>query len=88
VVADNFDADIMSQNGKPSSHSLAVLFTQKEQDDMFPNQQETIKRIHKSELSKSVAFDLQIERFNGSPRGSQKTCTFTEGLAQKALVRQ
>ena len=59
MVADNFDADISSQNGKLSTHSLAPVLTQKEQDDMSPDQQETIKHIKKSEMSKSV------ERFNG-----------------------
>lgn len=33
VVSDNFDADISSQNGKLSTHSLAVLVTQPEHND-------------------------------------------------------
>ena len=72
----------------------SVLFTQKEQDDMSPDQQETIKHIKKSEMSKSVEFDLQIERFNGSKHpelpqvAARKSVLSLKVLAQEALARQ
>ena len=36
VVVDNFDADIYPQNGKLSSHSLAILMTQTASVDALP----------------------------------------------------
>ena len=67
VVVDNFDADISSQNGKLSTHSLAVLVTQ----PAAPNEsvesvkKDTIKRIGKSDMGKSVEYDVNIEHYNG-----------------------
>ena len=43
VVLDNFDADISSQNGKLSAHSLAVLVTQPTSSNQLNIQ--TIKKL-------------------------------------------
>ncbi|KAH3748036.1 hypothetical protein DPMN_182473 [Dreissena polymorpha] len=55
TVVDNFDADISSQNGKVSTHSLAMLMTQSESsssDDIDVS--ETIQRTPKSDMAKPI----------------------------------
>ena len=53
VVADNFDTDISSPNGKLSTHSLAMIIIQPtHEDDTPPN--ETIPRLNKSEMAKPI----------------------------------
>lgn len=49
AVADNFDANISSQNGLRSTHALALLLTQEDrpQADHTPNTNVSIKRIKK-----------------------------------------
>ncbi|KAJ8021891.1 hypothetical protein HOLleu_39220 [Holothuria leucospilota] len=53
VVADNFDADISSPNGKLSTHSLAIIIMQST-GDHDNSMNETIPRLKKSEMSKSI----------------------------------
>ncbi len=65
VVADNFDADISSQNGKLSTHSLAVLMTQANQDDASKNMEEKITRIKKDDMSHPIEYEVPIERYTG-----------------------
>lgn len=63
VVVDNFDADIASQNGKVSTHSLAVLMTQ---PDISPCQNDReIPRLKKTEMSSQIDYELDIMRYNG-----------------------
>lgn len=95
VVVDNFDADIFSQNGKRSTHSLAVLLTQKEQGGTSSdNDKQVIKRIKKSELSEPIQYDLKIQRFSGvkhpelPERASRKSVQPLRVLAHKVLSRQ
>lgn len=94
VVVDNFDADISSQNGKLSTHSLAVLFTQKEQDQIPHDTLPTIKRIKKSEMSEPVEYELQVQRFNGPKnpelpqQAAMKSVLPLKVLAHKVLSRQ
>lgn len=52
VVVDNFDADIASQNGKLSIHSLAVLLTQPDANSQ--HQEHTIPRLKKTEMTKEI----------------------------------
>ena len=64
VVVDNFDADISSQNGKLSTHSLAMIVTQpcknkKRQD------RSSIPKVPWSEISKPVNYDVEVHRYNG-----------------------
>ena len=66
VVVDNFDAEISSQNGKLSTHSLAVLVTQPESpSDADLCHRETIPRISKEEMSEPIEYDVTIQRYNG-----------------------
>ena len=53
TVVDNFDADISSQNGRVSTHSLAILMTQTvEMESPCGNSRETIKRLQHSEMTR------------------------------------
>lgn len=62
-IADNFDADISSQNGKLSTHSLAVLMTQP--DVKIHHQEQSIQRLKKTEMSQHIEYELDIVRYNG-----------------------
>lgn len=68
-IVDNFDADISSQNGKMTTHSLAMLITQV-QSTPVENQDtpETIPRISKADMSQQIDFDLPIQRYQGPKR--------------------
>jgi hypothetical protein len=48
VIVDNFDADISSQNGKVSTHSLAMILTQPECESAISAPQTTITRLDRS----------------------------------------
>ena len=64
VVADNFDADIASQNGKLSTHSLAVIITQPDTQTTTP-QKPTLKRILKEQMADPLEYDVEVQGFNG-----------------------
>ena len=67
TVADNFDADISSQNGKNTTHSLAMLITQPETaliDDQNTHR-ESVTRIEKSDMGKGVQYDIPVRRYQG-----------------------
>ena len=49
-VADNFDANISSQNGLKSTHALALLLTQQKPPGSTSNHPETIIKIEKEEV--------------------------------------
>ena len=55
AIADNFDAGISSQNGKVSTHSLALLLTQ-QQIKCYPQEEsnQTIRRIKTTDMSTSI----------------------------------
>ena len=61
TVVDNFDADISSQNGKVSTHSLAVLMTQTVETSSSASSCETIKRLPRSEMTESVDYKLKCQ---------------------------
>ena len=63
IVVDNFDADIASQNGKLSTHSLAVLLTQPDVDTYSKDL--SIPRLKKSEMTQEIDYQLDITRYNG-----------------------
>jgi len=62
-IADNFDADISSQNGRQSTHSLAVLLAQYSHTPPEGEASQTIKRIPKD--SKEVPYDVDIHWYRG-----------------------
>ena len=59
AVADNFDADISSQNGRKTTHSLAMLITQPTNaSDDDQNTKESIPIISKSDKYSTNAGQL------------------------------
>ena len=89
VVVDNFDADISSQNGKLSTHSLAVLVTQpsdsNEPADSY--KENTIKRIGKNDMTKPIEYDVSIERYNGPKKPEMpEQLTIKQVLPLKVLA--
>ena len=66
-VVDNFDADISSQNGKFSTHSLALLVKQPSDSNKPADLEEEyiIKHISKSDMTKPIQNDVSIDRYNG-----------------------
>lgn len=69
AVADNFDAEISSQNGKISTHSLALLLTQP-QPQTATNKSEnvTIPRLRKQDMHNPIEYDIDIQNFRGPKR--------------------
>ena len=64
TLVDNFDADISSQNGKLTTHSLAMLITQPgTQPDENQNIPSTIPRVSKADMSQQIDFELPIQRY-------------------------
>ena len=65
AIADNFDADISSQNGRQSTHSLPVLLTQYSQAPSEGEQKENprIRRVPND--SSEVPYDVNIHRYQG-----------------------
>ncbi|CAB3980023.1 Hypothetical predicted protein [Paramuricea clavata] len=87
AVPDNFDADISSQNGKMSTHSLAMLITQPSNaSDDDQSTRESIPRMKKSEMSKDTDFEIPVQRYQG-PKvvPMPKKCSKKSALPLKVL---
>ena len=66
AVADNFDANISSQNGLRSTHAIALLLAQDNKTvDHTQNIKVSIKPIKKEDMKKQVTFDLDIKHYHG-----------------------
>ena len=65
AIADNFDADISSQNGRQFTHSLAVLLSQYSQAPSEGEQEDNprIRRVPND--SSEVPYDVDIHRYQG-----------------------
>ena len=64
AIANNFDADISSENGKVSTHSLALLLTQAQiKCDPQEEMDQTIRRIKKTDMSTSILYELRIHEY-------------------------
>ena len=91
---DNFDADISSQNGKISTHSLAVLLTQSQTVEEETNSSDKIKRIHKNDMSKEIPYDVNIHRYSGTKQPDMpqnaacKSVLSLKALAHQTLVKK
>ena len=94
VVADNFDADISSQNGKLSTHSLAVLVTQRSSScqSEYPDNKEAINRVNKNDMTKPIDYNINAERYNGPVKhrmpihAANKTVMSLKILTETAIV--
>ncbi len=94
VVGDNFDAEISSQNGKQSTHSLALLLTQTDQSERPRDMAHQIKRIKKADMSKPIDYEVPVQRYNGPkkpemPQNAKcKTVLPLRVLAQQVIARK
>ena len=76
VVVDNFDANISSQNGKLSTHSLAMLVTQNQNYPEIVHS--SFKRISQSKVCEKIEYEPIIQKFIG---------TKDPGLPKEALLK-
>jgi hypothetical protein len=70
AVADNFDANISSQNGLRSTHALALLLTQNRtlsESSAVCDKEEniTIKRLKKTEMKNALKSDIPVQSYKG-----------------------
>jgi hypothetical protein len=66
AIADNFDADISSQNGLQSTHSLALLLSQLHSDgENSTEYEETIPRLTKLDMKTEVTTNVPIQIYQG-----------------------
>ena len=94
VVVDNFDADISSQNGKLSTHSLAVLVTQPDVSNQTEHSDNTevITRVKRNDMSKPIDYEINIERYTGPSKpkmpthAARKTVMPLKVLAEMTIV--
>ena len=61
VVVDNFDADISSQNGKLSTHSLVVLSLVSSYKSEYPDNKEAIYGVSKNDMTKLIDYNINVE---------------------------
>ena len=89
VVVDNFDAEISSQNGKLSTHSLAILVTQPETGlDADDCKQETIPRVSKEEMSEPIEYENNIMRYNGPKKPNMSASAAIKSVLPLKLLAQ
>jgi len=67
AVADNFDANISSQNGLKSTHALALLITQVQPDPTNEDSESDckIKRLKKVEMKNEIPPDIPVQVYAG-----------------------
>ena len=92
AVADNFDTNISSPNGIRSTHALALLMTQVQQnttaiDSNDLNDNDCIPRLKKEELKDHVQPCIEIHRYSG-PKKPLMPLTLKTVLPLKILASQ
>ena len=95
AVADNFDANISSQNGLRSTQALALLLTQENKIvDHTQNTKVSIKRIKKEDMKKQVTFVLDIKHYHGPKKPSMpagesiRYVLSVKVLAEQSVIRR
>ena len=68
VVVDNFDADIASQNGKKSTHSLAMIITQSGQEDDMLHSNTATRIPRQSHADSRLPIEDQMEVVSYIPK--------------------
>ena len=77
VVADNFDANISSQNGLKSTHALAMLLTQPQPDiDESSRQDDKVRHLKQHEMKGS----RHICKYKATLALNSQTCLFTKSI--------
>ena len=75
VVVDNFDADIASQNGKVSTHSLAMILTQNERTDSGSNESAVSDIDRLSRAERRLPIDEEVEVVQYIPKQKKPPMT-------------
>ena len=81
VVADNFDANIASQNGLVSTHSLAMLLAFREDAAELHTDDTTIRRVTRQEMKLPAAEDIAVHRYRGPKKPEMPV-----QMAQRAVL--
>ena len=89
TIADNFDANISSQNGLQSTHALAILVTQIQQGERSDLESTNIRRLQKEEMSEEVMPEIPVQRYRGPSKPEMPANLATRSpLPLKVLVAQ
>jgi len=87
--ADNFDANIASPNGLKSTHSLALLLTQLQENvEHLESDPTTLRRIRKDEMKEEPSPPVQIQRYNGPKKPNMPEGLKHAVLPLKVIVAQ
>ena len=92
TVADNFDANISSQNGLQSTHALAILLTQtggQQSGDVTATKTTEIRRLRKEEISEELMPDVPVQRYRGPSKPEMPVSNSTRSpLPLKVMAAQ
>ena len=100
TVADNFDANISSQNGLCSTHALALLVTQNKSRDGDPLDKDfekpnpTIRRLRKEDMKQDIIPNIPVYSYHGPkkpampPKEAKRTVLPLRLLVQQSISVQ
>ena len=66
MLVQHIEAYISSQNGKLSTHSLAVLVTKPTSSNQskYPDNKEATNRVNKNDMTNPIGYNNYVERYN------------------------
>ena len=67
-MSDNFDANLVTQNGLQKTHSLATIATQFQKRKEDQQSRNPIKRIKKKEVSSVKIQDIELKTYQGQKK--------------------
>ena len=89
TIADNFDANISTQNGLQSTHALAILVTQIQQGERSDLESTNIRRLRKEEMPEEVMPVIPVQRYRGPSKPEMPVNIATRSpLPLKVLAAQ
>ncbi|XP_078661436.1 uncharacterized protein LOC144905583 [Branchiostoma floridae x Branchiostoma belcheri] len=89
LVSDNFDAQISSQNGLLSTHSLAMLLTFVDKHGKDDGKGQTFRRIRKDEMKEQTIEDIPVQRYYGPKKPNMPSSEVNRSvLPLKVLAHQ
>ena len=86
-IADNFDRDISSQNGKKSTHSLAMIMTQME-TDVEAKTSEKVPRLTNNDMKKPIEYDLEIVQYMGPKKPDMPESVNCQAVISDELISE
>ena len=89
AVADNFDTDISSQNGKMETHSLPLFMTQPIiENGTFDGEIETFTRLKKSDIKDKAIPDTSIHGYTGPKKPKMSPEKVKPGVFSKTMIEK